>query len=451
MAEQKRAKPAPAAGLCEVTLSECAEFNDSTYSPKEAWPVINYLDTGSISENNVSEIQVLESGKDKIPSRARRKVQPGDIVYSTVRPNQKHFGLLKNVPENFLASTGFAVLRGKEDIADTGFLYWFLAQDQIVDYLHTVAENSTSAYPSIRPSDLGQLTLSLPPLTEQRTIAHVLGTLDDKIELNRRMNETLEQMVRALFKAWFVDFDPVRAKMEGRWRRGESLLGLPTDLYNLFPDRLVDSALGAIPEGWEVKCVEDISERVAMGPFGSSIKVSTFVEEGIPVISGQHLGGILLEDGGYNFITESHADRLANANVKRGDIVFTHAGSIGQACYVPPTSQFERYVVSQRQFYMRCDTSEISPLFVVHFFKTPEGQYQLLANTSSTGVPSIARPVTYLRSIELCVPPRALWCLFEEIAGDFYVKIAYNTKESRALAIQRDTLLPKLVSGEVRI
>ena len=195
-------------GWREVTLGECAVINDATYSPKEAWPLINYLDTGSITDNQISQIQQLAPGKDKIPSRARRKVKPGDIVYSTVRPNQRHFGLLKNVPEHFLASTGFAVLRGIEGIADTGFLYWFLAQDHIIDYLHSIGENSTSAYPSIKPSDLEQLTLRLPPLPEQRAIAHVLGTLDDKIELNRRMNETLEQMARALFKSWFVGLRP---------------------------------------------------------------------------------------------------------------------------------------------------------------------------------------------------------------------------------------------------
>ena len=250
----------PSNGWREVTLGECAEFNDSTYSPKEAWPFINYLDTGSISENRISEIQLLESGKDKIPSRARRKVQPGDIVYSTVRPNQKHFGLLKNVPENFLASTAFAVLRGMEGTADTGFLFWFLAQDHIVDYLHSIAENSTSAYPSIRPSDLEHLELSLPPLPEQRAIGHILGTLDDKIEMNRRMNETLEAMARALFKSWFVDFEPVRAKMEGRWLRGESLPGLPVEHYDLFPDRLVPSEVGEIPDGWEVKALGELVE-----------------------------------------------------------------------------------------------------------------------------------------------------------------------------------------------
>jgi type I restriction enzyme S subunit len=99
-------------------------------------------------------------------------------------------------------------------------------------------------------------------VAEQRAIAHILGTLDDKIELNRRMSETLEAMARTLFKAWFVDFEPVRAKMEGRWRRGESLPGLPAHLYDLLPDRLVDSELGEIPEGWELKPIGDLAEVV---------------------------------------------------------------------------------------------------------------------------------------------------------------------------------------------
>ena len=195
-----------------VVLGDCVTINDSTYSPKEAWPFINYLDTGNVTGNRISEIQQLIAGHNTIPSRARRKVQLGDIVYSTVRPDQRHFGLLKEVPENFLASTGFAVIRGKDGLAFTDFIYWFLTQDHIVDHLHTIAEHSVSAYPSIRPSDIERLVLRLPPLPEQRAIAHVLGTLDDKIEQNRRMNETLETMAQALFKSWFIDFDPVHAK-----------------------------------------------------------------------------------------------------------------------------------------------------------------------------------------------------------------------------------------------
>src|SRR5579884_1440342 len=112
--------------------------------------------------------------------------------------------------------------------------------------------DSGSAIPSPSREAFDTLPVRVPPLPEQRAIAHILGTLDDKIELNRRMSEALVQMARALFKAWFVDFEPVRAKMEGRWQRGQSLPGLPAHLYDLFPDRLVDSELGEIPEGWEV-------------------------------------------------------------------------------------------------------------------------------------------------------------------------------------------------------
>jgi type I restriction enzyme, S subunit len=186
-------------------------------------------------------------------------------------------------------------------------------------------------------------------VAEQRAIACILGTRDDKIELNRRISETLEAMARALFQSWFVDFDPVRAKAEGRDP------GLPKAIANLFPERFEDSELGEIPVGWSVKTIEDVAERVAMGPFGSSIKVETFVPEGIPIISGQHLHGFILEDSTFNFITQEHVTRLSNAVVQRGDVVFTHAGNIGQAAFIPKTSRYERYVISQRQFYMRSD------------------------------------------------------------------------------------------------
>ena len=195
-----------------VTLGDCAVINDASYSPKEAWPFIHYLDTGNVTDNRIAAIRRLVPGTDTIPSRARRKVQPGDIVYSTVRPDQRHFGLLKDPPDNLLVSTAFAVIRGKAGVAHTDFLYWFLAQRHVVERLHTIAEHSVSAYPSIRPDDIARLELRLPPLPEQRRIAHVLGTLDAKIALNRRLNATLEDMARALFKSWFVDFDPVHAK-----------------------------------------------------------------------------------------------------------------------------------------------------------------------------------------------------------------------------------------------
>ena len=375
--------------------------------------------------------------------RTRRAApRSGDLVITREAP----MGEVCMVPAGLRFCLGQRMVLLRPDPAKTVPRYLLYAlQSKTVRHEIGVSEGTGSTVSNLRIPLLEALPIPSRPLPEQRAIAHILGTLDDKIELNRRMNATLEAMARALFKSWFVDFDPVRAKMEGRDP------GLPKHLADLFPDRLVDSELGEIPEGWKVKRIEDMAERVSMGPFGSSIKVATFLEAGIPVISGQHLRGTLLDDNEYRFITKEHAERLAKANVRRGDVVFTHAGSIGQVAYIPKMSQFKRYVISQRQFYMRCDVSQISPLFVVHFFKTIEGQHQLLANTSSTGVPSISRPVTYLRSIRLCIPPRALWRQFDEFVDVLHLKAARNTAESNILDAQRDTLLPKLISGELRV
>ena len=188
-----------------------------------------------------------------------------------------------------------------------------------------------------------------------------------------------------------------------------------------------------------------------MGPFGSDIKVSTFVPEGIPVVSGQHLRGTLLDDSEFNFVSVEHADRLKRSNVRRGDVIFTHAGSIGQVAYIPEASRYERYIVSQRQFYMRCNRALVSPFYITSYFKTPEGQHRLLANTSSTGVPSISQPVTYIRQLKMVVPPPALLKVFDTTVSGIHLKMADNDHQSRTLATLRNTLLPKLLSGELSV
>lgn len=305
--------------------------------------------------------------------------------------------------------------------------------------------NVGAVFDSLRCADVPNFELTIPNIKEQRVIANVLGTLDDKIELDRRMNKTLEAIARALFKSWFVDFDPVRAKVEGRNLR------LPKPLASLFPDSFQGSELGKIPTGWEVKTIDSIAKRVGMGPFGSSIKVETFVSQGVPVISGQHLHGFMMEDNTFNFITLEHAQRLKNANTHRGDVIFTHAGNIGQASYIPENSRYERYVISQRQFFMRCDLAQVIPSFVAFYFGSPEGQHRLLANTSSSGVPSIARPVTYLRSIELTIPPKSIMDAFHGLVEPLLEQFQRNQNEIHTLAALRDALLPKLLSGEVHL
>ena len=190
----------------------------------------------------------------------------------------------------------------------------------------------------------------------------------------------------------------------------------------------------AAVHGWPTPRIEEIAEKVGMGPFGSSIKVETFVPEGVPVISGQHLHGFRVDDTpGFNFISQEHAQRLANANVMRGDIVLTHRGTIGQVACIPEHSRFDRYVVSQSQFYIRCDRSKAIPEFVTMYFRSPEGQRQLLANTSQVGVPSIAQPVTYLRTLEIPLPPLPEQRAIAHILGTLDDKIGLNRRMNATL------------------
>ncbi len=184
---------------------------------------------------------------------------------------------------------------------------------------------------------------------------------------------------------------------------------------------------------WPTLRIGEVAEKVGMGPFGSSIKVSTFVPEGVPVISGQHLHAARLTETEFNYVTCEHAEKLRNSNVFRGDIVFTHAGNIGQVAIIPETSKFQRYILSQRQFYMRCDRSKVLPEFVTYYFRSPHGQHKLLANASQTGVPSIARPVSYLRTIEIPVPPLPEQRAIAHILGTLDDKLELNRRMNQTL------------------
>lgn len=191
---------------------------------------------------------------------------------------------------------------------------------------------------------------------------------------------------------------------------------------------------------WLTVRIEDIAEKIAMGPFGSNIKVETFVEKGVPIISGAHLRSVRLEDGDFNFVTDEHAQRMKNSNVFRGDVIFTHAGNIGQVAYIPPNSQYERYVISQRQFYLRCDLSKADPAFITYFFHSNEGQHKLLANASQTGVPSIARPSSYLKTIELSLPPLSEQRAIAHILGTLDDAIELNRRMNETLEAMARTL-----------
>jgi len=191
---------------------------------------------------------------------------------------------------------------------------------------------------------------------------------------------------------------------------------------------------------WKEYTIEELAEKVGMGPFGSNIKVSTFVSSGIPVISGEHLHELRMRDGEFNFITEEHAKRLLSSNVFRGDVIFTHAGNIGQVSVIPNNSLFERYVISQRQFFLRCDRNKLEPEFIAYYFKSREGQYKLLANANQTGVPSLAQPVSYLKSIKILLPPLPEQRAIVSVLSSLDDKIDLLHRQNKTLEALAETL-----------
>jgi type I restriction enzyme S subunit len=209
-------------------------------------------------------------------------LQKGDILLSTSALLGR-IAVVDDEGVGAIAYTGIIRMRPRDDRLVAPFIRYLLEGSSFQQQVEAFGVGSVIRH--FGPMHLRQMTVLLPPPNEQRAIAHILGTLDDKIELNRKQNETLEAMARALFKAWFVDFEPVRAKMEGRWQRGQSLPGLPAHLYDLFPDRLVESELGEIPEGWEVISVDsEFDITMGQSPPGTTYNE---IGEGLPFYQGR--------------------------------------------------------------------------------------------------------------------------------------------------------------------
>ena len=202
---------------------------------------------------------------------------------------------------------------------------------------------------------------------------------------------------------------------------------------------------------WPILTINDIAEKIAMGPFGSNIKISTFVPDGVPIISGNHLRSYFLEEPSFNYITEEHAQRLKNSQVFPKDIIFTHAGNIGQVAMIPSDCHYAKYVISQRQFYLRCNPQKIFPEYVTLFFHSKQGQHELLSYSNQTGVPSIAQPATNLKKIQLKVPPIEVQNQWSQIVIPLIDLYQKNSHQNEYLSIIRDTLLPKLISGKLDI
>ena len=397
-------------------------------TPKDlSGPHPRYVKRG---KRNISE--------EGLQSSSARLLPTNSVLLSSRAP----IGYVALAANPIATNQGFKSLIVKPPNHPEFIYYWLIAN---IDELERYASGST--FKEISGTSLGNIRLRIPACSkEQRAIAHILGTLDDKIELNRKQNETLEAMARALFKAWFIDFEPVRAKMEGRWQRGQSLPGLPAHLYDLFPDRLVDSELGEIPEGWRFEPFATLID-FKEGP-GIRNWQYTNTDEGIRFINIRCIqeGDLRLDTA--NRITEEEANgKYTHFHLKPWDIVVSTSGTLGRSAIIRP--EHLPLILNTSVIRFRPVQGKTSFSFLYQYLNGDK----FLENLEAMATGSVQKNFgpMHLNQMDLLLPPFDVMRTYEATCRPIYEQILGYRSQANSLAQLRDTLLPKLVSGKLCI
>jgi len=360
-------------------------------------------------------------------------LRPADILLN-ITGDGITFGRACMVPSDVLpacVNQHVSIIRVNSQLADAGYVLAFLTHPEVKAYIESF--NAGGSRRAVTKGHIESFRLPLPPLPEQRAIAHILGTLDDKIELNRRMSETLEAMARALFKSWFVDFDPVRAKAEGRDPC------LPKPLADLFPDRLVDSELGDIPQGWEVAPLPEVVDvnpprslrKGAMAPYLDMANMPTSGHSADQVVEREFGSGMRFING--DTLVARITPCLENGKTAFVDFLVDGQVGWGSTEYIvlrpkPPLPQEYAYCLAR------------------------SAEFREFAIQSMTGTSGRQRvPAESLTHFRVAAPPKPIATAFGRAVKPRFARASAAVRESRTLASLRDALLPKLISGEVRV
>ena len=390
---------------------------------------VEHLGENRIIHNNVPRI--THEDKKRL---ARYTLITGDIVFSRVGSVDRR-AIVHPEENGWLFSGRCLRVRPHRKKIDPGFLSWFFGLPTFREHIRQIAVGATM--PSLNTKILGDVPIYYPPsLKEQQTIACILGALDDKIELNRRMNQTLEAMARAIFKSWFVDFDPVRAKAEGRDP------GLPDHIAALFPDEFEESELGEIPRGWMVGPIGQLVE--AVGGTTPSTTDPAYWDDGlVNWATPKDLAGlaspVLLETARH--ITEEGLSQISSGLLPEGTVLLSSRAPVGYLAIAEiPVA------INQGFIAMKCN----GPLSNYYVLWWTEFNMDLIRrHAGGTTFQEISK--RSFRPLPALVPGHEVIQAFDATVEPLYRTIVNNEQQSRTLANIRDGLLPKLISGELRV
>ena len=424
-------------GVTDLTLSSV----DKKTKPNEhAVKLCNYMDVynNSFIHDGLHFMEATATEREISRCALRR----GDVVITKDSEKYDDIGIPAVVSEDILdlvCGYHLAILRPMLNRIDGKYLFYALNTREVQHQFHGYANGVTRF--GLRKADIGRVEIPLPPLPEQRRIAHILGTLDEKIELNRRMNATLEGMARALFKSWFVDFEPVRAKIEGHWSRGETLPGMPAEMYELFPESLVSSEFGDIPEGWEIKTVGDLCIKPQYG-YTASAQTEPVGPYFLRITDINKKAWVDWGSVPFCEITDANYQKY---RLNKGDILIARMAAPGHGVMIEENQEavFASYLIRFRL------KTEWHQRFIQCWLRS--ANYWKLVSGRSAGTTRASLNAKVISGFPLIVPSDDIAKEFGYRIEDLRDRVVANTSESRTLSALRDVLLPSLVSGNLQV
>ncbi len=394
--------------LLDLKNNSVIAINQNNYTKEYNYKKVCYLDTDNITNNRINAFLKIDLTKEKLPSRAKRKCSLNSIIYSSVRPNQRHFGIIKEIPKNFLVSTAFIVIDIIDlEKLDPNYLYYYVTQDKITHYLQRIAECGTSSYPSITPLDFLNIKIKLYPLETQQKIARTLSILDQKIENNHKINELLHKILELLYEQYFVRFDFLDENNKPYQTSGGKMK------FSKELNRL-------IPSGWSVRF---LNHKI----------VSTYQPKTI--------SKTLLNDS-YSYSVYGGGGiigRFTEYNHEQSEFIISCRGQCGISYLTLPKSW-----ITGNAMVIRPTKSYTSKTYLYHTIK----KYKLTNYITGSVQPQITRQ--NLSTMPILIPKRKTLNKWNNISSLLWNLIHNNMQSTQTLTALRDFLLPLLLKQQVK-
>ena len=415
----------------KLTVKNVVNINKSTLSSKENWSTLKYLDTGNITENQIDTLQIFQKG-EKLPSRAKRKVEKGTIIYSTVRPNQKHFGYFDTYSDDLVVSTGFATLDIIDPRVNSKYLYYLLTQNSVISQLQSIGENSTSSYPSIRPEDIGNLSFMFPDIDIQNKIANILSAIDDKIQINNQINQELEAMAKTLYDYWFVQFDFPDQNGKPYKSSGGKMV------YNPELKR-------EIPEGWGVEKLGKLIQLERGVTYAKSDIVEKTTKDAIGVLRATNITGNVMD---LNDLVYLPKEKINNKQIiKQNETLIVMSSGSKEHLGKNAINYYEE-VIGFGAFCSKIVPQKYST-YINTFLQSSEFKGYLLKQSMGTNINNLTN--SDILDCRIILPKEEILDKFENMVEKNIRLISNNYIQNKELTKLRDWLLPMLMNGQVII